>query len=175
MSDASAPSPLPAPPWLRILRNPGVRLLLLGFVLFYTLGFSNRFMAAQAGSPLATIAVAAGMVALGLAIYAGFVRWVEGRPVTELALSPAARELGIGFHVSWNYTQSAVFSGIVSGGESAPGLIRNTIEGPVLLTGGSFGIEAPLTAFVFCTAAGILLLRMAMRRGHVVPPSWKRA
>jgi hypothetical protein len=77
--------------------------------------------------------------------------------------------------VSWNYTQSAIFSGIVSGGEAAPGLIRNTIEGPVPLTVGSFGTEASLTAFAFCTAAGIVLLRMAMRRGNVVPPSWKRA
>ena len=38
--------------------------------------------------------------------------------------------LGIGFHIAWNYTQSAVFSGIVSGSDSAPGLIRSTIDGP---------------------------------------------
>ncbi len=28
--------------------------------------------------------------------------------------------LSIGFHMAWNYTQSAVFSGIVSGGVSTP-------------------------------------------------------
>jgi len=31
--------------------------------------------------------------------------------------------LSIGFHMSWNYTQSAIFSGIVSGAVSEPGLI----------------------------------------------------
>lgn len=278
------------PTWLRILRHPSVRLLLLGTPLFFTMAFSSGFVAERAGSPLSAIAVAAGMVALGLAIYAGFVRWVEGRPVSELALAPAGRELaigmavgaalytacvlslmalgiyridglnpvsfmlpavavalssgfleelvfrgvlfrvveewagswvalvlssfvfgflhlvnpeatvmgalfisieaglllaaaymatrrlwlGIGFHVAWNYTQSAVFSGIVSGNESAPGLVRNTIEGPLLLTGGSFGIESSLFAFLFCTAAGAVLLAMAVRRGHVVQPQWRR-
>jgi membrane protease YdiL (CAAX protease family) len=82
--------------------------------------------------------------------------------------------LGIGFHVAWNYTQSAVFSGIVSGSDSAPGLIRNTIDGPQWLTGGSFGLEASLVAFLLCTTTGVILLVMAVRRGNIVPPSWKR-
>lgn len=82
--------------------------------------------------------------------------------------------LSFGFHMAWNYTQSAVFSGAVSGNAAAPGLIRPTIEGPDLLTGGQFGIEASLTAFVLCTAAGVVLLIMAMRRGHIVPAPWQR-
>jgi membrane protease YdiL (CAAX protease family) len=83
--------------------------------------------------------------------------------------------LGIGFHIAWNYTQSAIFSGIVSGGDSDPGLVRASIEGPAALTGGSFGLESSLVAFVLCTATGVLLLALAVRRGHVVPPSWRRA
>jgi membrane protease YdiL (CAAX protease family) len=82
--------------------------------------------------------------------------------------------LGIGFHIAWNYTQSGIFSGIVSGGESAPGLIRASIEGPAALTGGSFGLEASLVAFLLCTATGLVLLAIAIRRGHVVPPAWRR-
>lgn len=82
--------------------------------------------------------------------------------------------LGVGFHVAWNYTQSAVFSGIVSGSDSAPGLLKSTIEGPTLLTGGSFGLESSLVAFLLCTTTGVILLVMAVRRGHVVPPPWKR-
>ena len=38
--------------------------------------------------------------------------------------------LSIGFHMAWNYTQSAIFSGIVSGTEAEPGLIRSTVKGP---------------------------------------------
>lgn len=82
--------------------------------------------------------------------------------------------MSIGFHMSWNYTQSAVFSGIVSGNAPAPGLIRPIIDGPELLTGGQFGIEASLTAFGLCTATGIILLVMAIRRGLIVPAPWQR-
>jgi membrane protease YdiL (CAAX protease family) len=275
---------------LRIVRFPAIRLLLLGTLLFLTLVSSNTFMVKLGSSPPAAIASAAGMVIIGLMLYVGFVRWVEGRPVTELALAPAGREmalgmlvgaglytacvlilmalgifhidglnpvavmlpavamalssgfleellfrgvlfriveewlgtwaslvvsslvfgfvhmlnpagtfmgaafisieaglllaatymvtrrlwLGIGFHVSWNYTQSAVFSGIVSGGDTDPGLLRDTIEGPPLLTGGAFGMESSLIAFLLCTTTGIFLLILAVRRGNIVLPSWKR-
>ena len=43
-----------------------------------------------------------------------------------------------------------------------------------MLTGGAFGVESSLIAFVVCTATGVVLLVMAIRRGHVVPPFWKR-
>lgn len=286
MTDVPAPAPL----WLRVLRYPLVRLLLLGTAMFYTMGFSNNFMGQLAGSPPLAIASAAGMVVLGLLVYSGFVRWLEGRRVSELALAPAGRELGIGLlggvalytacvlvlmafgvfridgmnplsflvpgiavalssgfleellfrgalfriveewlgswislvvsslvfglshlsnpaatlegalfisveagllfaatymltrrlwlgvgvHMGWNYTQATIFSGAVSGNEAAPGLLRTTVEGPQLLTGGAFGVELSLVAFVACTAAGIALLVMAVRRGHVVPPPWRR-
>lgn len=82
--------------------------------------------------------------------------------------------LSIGFHMAWNYTQSAIFSGIVSGGVSDPGLIRSNIRGPEVLTGGSFGLESSVIAFMLCTATGVVLLTLAVRRGKIVPPSWKR-
>ena len=82
--------------------------------------------------------------------------------------------LSIGFHMAWNYTQSAIFSGIVSGGRAEPGLIRSNIRGPEVLTGGSFGLESSAIAFTLCTATGIVLLIIAVRRGGIVPPIWKR-
>jgi membrane protease YdiL (CAAX protease family) len=82
--------------------------------------------------------------------------------------------LSIGFHMAWNYTQSAIFSGIVSGTDAAPGLIRSTVKGPDLLTGGRFGVESSVLALVLCTTTGIVMLVMAARRGKIVPPIWKR-
>lgn len=82
--------------------------------------------------------------------------------------------MSMGFHIAWNYTQSGIFSGVVSGGYALPGLIKPVIDGPPLLTGGAFGIESSVIAFVLCTATGVILLIMASRRGHVVPPFWKR-
>ena len=83
--------------------------------------------------------------------------------------------MSIGFHMAWNYTQSAIFSGIVSGNAPAPGLIRSNIRGPEVLTGGSFGLESSVVAFALCTLTGVVLLVMAVRRGRIVPPPWARA
>lgn len=286
MNDAAT-----SPWWLRLAQAAPVRLVVLGGVLLLMMAVSNGFSAQFAASPLLSAATAAGMVALAIAVYVGFVRLVERRPPTELALRGAGREFGIGlvvgaglytlcvlilmvagiyrieglnawtfllpalamtlnsgffeellfrgalfriveewlgswislvvssfvfgfvhlmnpagtvmgalfisieaglllaaaymltrrlwlsigFHVSWNYTQSAIFSGIVSGNEGAQGLFKSVIAGPTLLTGGSFGLESSLVAFLLCTATGVALLIMAVRRGHVVPPFWHRA
>lgn len=82
--------------------------------------------------------------------------------------------MSIGFHFAWNYTQEGIFSGIVSGGESDPGLFKSVIEGPDLLTGGTFGLESSLIAFLLCTTTGVVLLIMAVRQGKIVRPFWKR-
>lgn len=83
--------------------------------------------------------------------------------------------MSMGFHIAWNYTQSGVFSGIVSGSDTDPGLIKPVIDGPTLLTGGTFGVESSVIAFMFCTATGVILLIMAVRRGNIVPPFWKQS
>ena len=83
--------------------------------------------------------------------------------------------LSIGFHMAWNYTQSAIFSGIVSGNDAEAGWIRSTVKGPDYLTGGSFGVESSVLALVLCTTTGIVMLVMAHRRGLIVPPIWKRS
>lgn len=82
--------------------------------------------------------------------------------------------LSIGFHMAWNYTQSAIFSGIVSGGVAEPGLIRSNIKGPEILTGGAFGLESSVIAFAVCTLTGVVLLIMAVRRGTLVKAPWRR-
>ncbi|MEI7443590.1 MAG: CPBP family intramembrane glutamic endopeptidase [Burkholderiales bacterium] len=83
--------------------------------------------------------------------------------------------LGIGFHFAWNYTQSAIFSGIVSGNEPAAGLILSTVAGPDYLTGGAFGVESSVLALALCTSTGVAMLVMAVRRGRIVAPAWKRS
>lgn len=82
--------------------------------------------------------------------------------------------IGIGLHMAWNYFQSAVFSGVVSGAVGDPGLLKATIEGPEWLTGGSFGMEHSIFALLYCTTAGVILLMIAIRRGHLMQPIWKR-
>ncbi|OYU50438.1 MAG: CPBP family intramembrane metalloprotease [Rhizobiales bacterium PAR1] len=273
------------PLWLRIMRFPVARIILLGGVVFLLMGFNNGFMLKFKDAPVLSIAITAAMASVTLAIYAGFARFIERRPVSELSFSGASREwlmgaligaglytacvlvlialgmyrieglnpwtfvipavamalssgifeelifrgvlfrsveelfgswislgvsalvfglvhlanpagtlvgaiyisieagvllaaaymltrrlwLSIGFHMAWNFTQSAIFSGIVSGSTPAPGLIRSNIKGPAVLTGGSFGLESSVIAFLFCTVTGVILLIMAVRRGKIVP------
>jgi uncharacterized protein len=79
--------------------------------------------------------------------------------------------LCIGLHIAWNFTQGGVFSVAVSGG-SGKGLLQAKMAGPDWLTGGSFGVEASVVALVVCVAAGIALLRMAAKKGRIVPRGW---
>ena len=83
--------------------------------------------------------------------------------------------LSIGFHVAWNYTQSAIFSSIVSGNDASQGLIRSTVKGPDMLTGGNFGVESSVLALLLCTTTGVVMLVMAAKQGKIVPPIWKRS
>ncbi|MCM8613414.1 hypothetical protein [Accumulibacter sp.] len=76
--------------------------------------------------------------------------------------------------MAWNFVQSGVFSGVVSGAVNHPGLLKSTVEGPAILTGGTFGLEASIVAVLVCIAAGILMLVLAIRRGHLVRPFWQR-
>lgn len=279
------------PMWLRVAQFPPLRLAMFGAVMFYMLGYSNKFIGDTAGNPLLQIAVVIGWSAVAFAVYIGLVRLIERRPVTELALPGMGRELGIGLLIgaglytacililmvmgiykidglnpvsyllsgrriavefgrirgtvvprravphrrgvagqldvagrviagvrpcpsdepgrntdgrhlhqrrSWRPARRRLhadpaavdehglphrlelhpvrnLSGTVSGGYSAePGLIKPVIDGPVLPTGGTFGVESSGVAFVLCTATGVVLLVMAVRRGHVVAPFWKR-
>ncbi len=83
--------------------------------------------------------------------------------------------LGIGLHAAWNYTQGSVYSGVVSGNQAPPsGLLSSRMQGPDWLTGGSFGVEASVVALVVCSAVGVAMLVMAVRRGNIVPPPWMR-
>lgn len=80
----------------------------------------------------------------------------------------------IGFHMGWNFVQEGIYSGVVSGGPAEPGLLKATIEGPALWTGGNFGMEQSIFALVFCTTTGVILLLIAIRRGHIIRPIWQR-
>ena len=79
--------------------------------------------------------------------------------------------LCIGIHFAWNFVQGGVFSAAVSGGATS-GLLRARFVGPTWLTGGAFGGEASVVAVVVCMVAGVLLLFVACRRGHLMISSW---
>ncbi len=78
--------------------------------------------------------------------------------------------LPIGLHFGWNFAEGGIFSAAVSGG-SSQGLIDAKLSGATLLTGGVFGPEASIEAVALCLIAAIIILTLAIRRGHWKPLS----
>jgi hypothetical protein len=60
-----------------------------------------------------------------------------------------------------------VFSVTVSGHPSR-GLLQATLAGPDWLSGGAYGVEGSAVALAVVTAASLILISLARRRGHVV-------
>lgn len=81
--------------------------------------------------------------------------------------------LPMGIHAAWNFTQGEVFDIPVSG-IPVHGMVDARLQGPPLLTGNGFGLEASLIAMVVATLFGLWLLRLAIRSGQVVKPWWMR-
>lgn len=79
----------------------------------------------------------------------------------------------IGLHAAWNVMQGTVY-GIPVSGTEAHGWLVSTRSGPDWLSGGVFGAEASVVALTLCSACSVLLLIVALRRGTIVRPSWRR-
>jgi hypothetical protein len=71
----------------------------------------------------------------------------------------------IGIHWAWNFFEGPIYGTGVSG-IPAPSLFRAHIQGPFLLTGGSFGPEAGLPCLIICTLAAVALIRKTQRLGR---------
>jgi membrane protease YdiL (CAAX protease family) len=86
-----------------------------------------------------------------------------------------ARNLWVpmGLHAAWNFTQGFLFDVPVSGNDMH-GLVQAKLSGPVLLSGGTFGLEASMIGVVLSIPLGAFLILLAVRRGHVVDPMWIR-
>ncbi|MFZ4809027.1 MAG: CPBP family intramembrane glutamic endopeptidase [Hyphomicrobiaceae bacterium] len=83
--------------------------------------------------------------------------------------------MSMGFHMAWNYTQAAVFPLHVSGSGTSQALVKASISGPDLLTGGIYGMESSIVSLAILAMTAVILLVLAIRRGKVVGPSWMRA
>jgi membrane protease YdiL (CAAX protease family) len=81
--------------------------------------------------------------------------------------------LAFGIHMGWDFANDGVFGVGVAGqsGQSLPGLLKATLNGPDLFTGGALGVEASVITVVIMVVAGIILLRMAKQKGQIVSRS----
>lgn len=76
--------------------------------------------------------------------------------------------VSIGVHAGWNFTQGYMFGAAVSGANFSDSIARSTARHglPHWVTGGSFGPEASLPAFLVCMAAGLTALWMSWKAGR---------
>lgn len=81
--------------------------------------------------------------------------------------------LAIGIHFAWNFAQGGIF-GVAVSGIASNGILRGKLQGPPLVSGGSFGAEGSVIAVAVCLAASVPLVMMARRRGCIAPPMWRR-
>lgn len=79
----------------------------------------------------------------------------------------------IGFHFMWNVAEGPIFGSIVSGrGGAQQSWLIAQWQGPELLTGGSFGLEASLVPVVLLGALAIAVLVHLQRLGRMIEPVW---
>lgn len=81
----------------------------------------------------------------------------------------------IGLHIGWNFTEGSIFSMSVSGNRVSTGLIRGSLSGPRILTGGQFGPEASIVAVIVCLAAALYFIRCIATRHGAELPVWSKA
>lgn len=80
--------------------------------------------------------------------------------------------LAVGLHAGWNVVQG--MWDVPISGNDFDGVVNATLEGPSLLAGGGFGLEATVFALVVATSAGIWMLWRTVKLGRIVPPMWRR-
>ena len=84
--------------------------------------------------------------------------------------------LAIGLHVGWNFVEGGVLGADVSGaGVAGPrGWLSSELTGPAWLSGAGMGIEGSVITVVAGLALGVVLLRLAARRGMLTPSRGRR-
>jgi len=79
--------------------------------------------------------------------------------------------LPMGLHAAWNFAQGEIYDIPVSG-TPVHGMLNASLNGPPLLTGNGFGLEASIIAIVIATLFGLWLLWLAIRKGELMQPRW---
>ncbi|MCP4728302.1 MAG: CPBP family intramembrane metalloprotease [bacterium] len=91
-----------------------------------------------------------------------FALFLGGLLYTTAFLLTGELAIPIGYHITWNFFQSAVYGFPVSGYNIEGALIEQEISGPEIWTGGEFGPEAGILGML-ARVTGILLILLWIR------------
>ena len=80
--------------------------------------------------------------------------------------------LPIFIHFAWNFSEGGIYGAIISGNGLKKSLVSCKIDGPNILTGGTFGPENSLQAVILGLMIGMLFLWLANKQHKIVRPFW---
>jgi membrane protease YdiL (CAAX protease family) len=80
--------------------------------------------------------------------------------------------LPIGLHFGWNFAEGTLFGTQVSGMDLGFSVTKGKLIGPNILTGGQFGPEATIVAWIVIVAATCCFVWRASRSKNAEPPIW---
>ena len=78
--------------------------------------------------------------------------------------------MALGIHMAWDFANDGIYGVGVSGqtGQALRGLFHANLAGPVLITGGTLGIEASILTLIVMLLVSAFLLWAAYRKGQFV-------
>jgi uncharacterized protein len=82
--------------------------------------------------------------------------------------------LPIGLHIGWNFTEGSLFGMTLSGNTMGESVLRGSLSGPGILTGGAFGPEASIVAVMVCLVAAIFFLWRIVKLHRAEPAMWDK-
>jgi uncharacterized protein len=123
---------------------------------------SALFGLAHAANPGATVSSS-----LAIALEAGILLGTACAATSRLWLP-------IGLHVGWNFTEGSLFGMTLSGNNMGSGLLRGSLSGSRILTGGEFGPEASIVAVIVCMAAALFFVWRILKLHLAEPPVWSK-
>jgi membrane protease YdiL (CAAX protease family) len=163
--------------WADIILLAGVQAAVFEEVVFR--GVLFRFLEEFGGSWLAMASTSAlfGFAHLGnegATLFSSIAIAIEAGVLLSAAyMLTRSLWLPIGLHFGWNVTEGFIWDVPVSGG-NVDGVVDAHAQGPVLISGGAFGVEASAVAIVVAGGVGAWLAWRAVRAGQIVRPRWVR-
>ena len=75
--------------------------------------------------------------------------------------------IGVGGHFIWNATQSVLSL------DGSSGLLESEIiEGPILITGGSYGVEGSIILLSMSLVVSVVLIKFFLKKNKAIQPYW---
>jgi hypothetical protein len=132
---------------------------------FFTRGYSQFTLTQSAGFWPAAILLSAGFGALHLSNPGESWVGILGAIIIGFFFCLTLRRTGslwfaIGFHMSWDWAESYLYSVPDSGGMVPGHLLRTALHGPIWLTGGSVGPEGSALLFVLFAVVWVAFSRI---------------